>query len=50
MPERNWPTDEKLVDLMIDLMAELEAVETSARRMRERLAMISVRMQRGMDE
>lgn len=43
-------TEEKLVDLMIDLMAELEGIEISARDMRERLAIISVRMQRAMEE
>lgn len=39
-------TDEKLLDLMIDPMAELEDVEISARKMRERLAVIPVRFQR----
>jgi hypothetical protein len=36
------PTNEQLVDLMIDLMAELEGIEIGARKMRERLELISI--------
>ena len=50
MPERDWPTDEQLVDLMIDLMAELEGIELSARQMRERLSVISTRMHNALHE
>lgn len=44
---RERPTEEQLIDLMIDLMADLESFELEARRMRERVALVSNALMRG---
>ncbi len=41
------PTNEQLIDLMIDLMADLEAIEMETRKIRERVALVSNALTRG---
>lgn len=40
------PTDEQIIDLMIEMMAELDEIEGSIRRLRERLELASCAVQR----
>jgi len=41
------PTDTQIIDLMIDLMADLETIEMETRKIRERVALVSNTLTRG---